>query len=75
MFSQITIPMSTIVPIAMAIPERATMLASTPKNFIAMKHIRTAIGSNPLIKMLLRRCITMRITTMIVIRISSLKAL
>ena len=46
MFSQRMMPMSTIVPMAMAMPDRATMLASTPKVFIAMKHISTASGSS-----------------------------
>ncbi len=67
-------PISTIVPIAMAMPERATMFASTPKSFIAMKHISTASGSTAEIKIELRRCMTITITTMIVTRISSTSA-
>ena len=74
MFSQTMMPMSTIVPMAMAMPDSATTLASTPKVFIAMKHIRTASGSNALIRNELRRCITITITTMIVTRISSTSA-
>ena len=47
MFSQSTIPISTMVPIAIAIPESATTLASTPATFIAIKQIKTAKGSSP----------------------------
>ncbi len=75
MFSQITIPISTIVPMAIAIPDRATMLASTPNVFIAMKHINTASGSRPLISTELRRCRTITITTTMVTNISSVRAL
>ena len=39
------IPISTIVPIAIAMPDKATMFASTPKVFMAMKHINTASGN------------------------------
>jgi len=63
MFSQRTMPMSTIVPMAMAMPDRATMFASTPKCLIAMKHIRMANGSMPPISTLLRMCNTITITT------------
>ncbi len=70
-FSQITMPISTMVPMAMAIPERATMLASTPKSFMAMKHISTASGKSPEMRMELRRCATIKSTTMMVTRISS----
>ena len=44
MFSETMIPISTIVPIAIAMPDSATTLASTPAYFIAMKHISTASG-------------------------------
>ena len=74
MFSQTMIPISTIVPMAMAMPDSATMFASTPNSFIAMKHIRTASGSTAEIKIELRRCMTITITTMIVTRISSTSA-
>ena len=66
--------MSTIVPMAMAMPDRATMLASTPNVFMAMKHISTASGSSALISNELRRCITITRITMIVTRISSISA-
>ena len=58
MFSQMITPMSTIAPIAIAMPDSATMLAATPNVFIAMKHIRTASGSRALMSSELRRCIT-----------------
>ena len=74
MFSQRMMPMSTIVPMAMAMPERATMLASTPNVFMAMKHINTASGNSALISSELRRCITETRITMIVTRISSTSA-
>ncbi len=66
--------MSTIVPIAMAIPDRATMLASTWNTRIAIKHISTASGSRALIRIELRKCITMTRITMTVTRISSTSA-
>ena len=71
MFSEITMPTSTMVPIAMAIPERATMLASTRKVFIATKVIPMARGSSPAISSELRRWRTRTATTTIVTRISS----
>ncbi len=74
MFSHNMIPISTMVPIAIAIPDNATMFASTPNAFIAMKHIRTASGSNALIKIELRMCRTITKITMIVTRISSVSA-
>ena len=40
MFSVITMPTSIMVPITIAIPASATILASTPKYFIAIRHIR-----------------------------------
>ena len=44
-FSVKTTPTSTITPMDMAIPDRATMLASTPNCLIAMKAISTPTGS------------------------------
>ena len=55
MFSQTTIPMSTMVPMAMAIPERATTLAPISSHFMAPKHIKTAKGRSPEIRIELRR--------------------
>jgi hypothetical protein len=74
MFSQIIMPISTIVPIAIAIPDSATMLASMPKVFIAMKHIRIARGRSAPIRIELFRCRTRTITTMTVTRTSSVSA-
>ena len=48
--------MSTIVPIAIAIPASDMMLASTPNTFMAMNDISTAIGSVMAITMLARTC-------------------
>ena len=47
MFSVKMIPTSTITPMAIAIPDNATILASTPVSFIIMNVISTATGSNP----------------------------
>jgi hypothetical protein len=47
MFSTKTMPMSTMVPMAMAMPPRAMMLASTPVAFIAPKVPSTPRGSSP----------------------------
>ena len=47
MFSTRITPMSTMVPMAMAMPDRATMLASIPNTFMATKTISTASGSRP----------------------------
>ena len=71
MFSVRIIPISTIVPIAIAMPDNATMFASTPNVFMAMKHIKTASGSSALIRNELRRWTTITRITMIVTRISS----
>ena len=71
MFSHTTMPISTIVPMAMAMPDSATMLACTPNSFMPTKHNRTVRGSMPLTNALLRRCITITSTTMIVTSISS----
>ena len=69
MLSQMMMPMSTMVPMAMAMPDRATILASTPKRFMAMKHIITAMGSSAEMRTELRRCMTSTRTTMTVTRI------
>jgi hypothetical protein len=45
MFSVNTIPMSTIVPIAIAMPARAITFASTPVAFMVANAARTASGS------------------------------
>ena len=63
-----------MVPIAIAIPDSATILASTPKTFIAIKQISIARGSSALINTELLRCNTRTITTIIVTSISSVRA-
>ncbi len=63
MLSQTTMPMSDSVPMAMAMPDSDTMLASTPNSFIATKQPSTASGITELISRLLRRCITMSTMT------------
>ena len=73
-FSQIITPISTMVPMAMAMPESATMLADTPKSFIAIKHMSTATGSNALMRIELLRCMTIISTTIMVMNISSVSA-
>ncbi len=62
-------PMSTIVPMAMAMPDNATTFASTPENRMQMKEKRTARGSTPEINAALRRWSTIKMTTMMVTRI------
>ena len=74
MFSQMTMPMSTMVPMAMAMPDRATMLASTPKTFMAIKHISTANGSMAPIRTLPRRLPTISTTTRTVMSTSFRRA-
>ena len=66
--------MSTMVPMAIAIPERATTLASTWEIFMAMKQISTARGRRPEIRNELRRWRTITSTTIMVMRISSASA-
>jgi len=56
MFSETMIPMSTIVPIAIAIPASDMMLAPTPTKCIAMNDISTAAGRQIATTMLLRIC-------------------
>ncbi len=74
MFSHSTMPMSDMVPTAMAMPDRETMLASMPKNFIAPNPMRTARGISEETRMPVRRLVSMRTMTMIVIRTSWLIA-
>jgi hypothetical protein len=59
---------------AMAIPESATMLASTPKLFMVIKQMSTARGSKPEMRRELLRCSTITITTMMVTSTSSINA-
>ena len=73
-FSDRITPTSTIVPMAMAIPDSATMFASTLKSFIAIKTINTATGNNPEINIEARKLKTMIMITKMVIRISKLRA-
>ena len=74
-FSVIIIPISTIVPIAIAIPASDMMLASTPNVFIAMNAISTATGSVVATTRLARTCNRNRTITAIVIAISCQSAL
>ncbi len=73
-FSERMTPTSTMVPMAMAIPERATILASTPKSFMLIKTISTATGSNPDIRMEARRLNTITTITRMVTKISRVRA-
>ena len=70
MFSVNTMPMSTIVPIAIAIPPSAMMFASTPVSFIATSASSTPRGSTALITSELRMLRSITRTTSTVIRIS-----
>ncbi len=74
MFSVNTMPTSTITPIAMAIPERATMLASTPNWRITIKVISTPTGSRLEIMIEARMFITSTNTTRILMSISCSRA-
>ena len=67
--------MSTIVPMAMAMPDSETMLASTPNSFIAMNEISTASGITALISSDSPSCDAMIMTTIVVMRICSYSAL
>ena len=67
-------PTSTIVPIAIAIPESATILASMLNSFMATKTIKTATGNNPEIKMEALKLKTIIIITKMVINISNVNA-
>ena len=69
MFSVKMMPMSTIVPIAIAMPDKATMFASMPNAFMRMKQASTATGNKPLMSSDERTFITMTTTTMMVIKI------
>ncbi len=68
-FSERIIPRSTMVPMAMAIPERATILASTPKYRMAINTISTDMGNRPDIKNEALRLMTMTIMTRMVMMI------
>ena len=74
MFSDRITPTSTIVPMAIAIPDKATILASTLNSFIEIKTIKTAMGSKPEISREALRLKTITIMTNMVIRISKVKA-
>ena len=64
------IPMSTITPIAIAIPDNATIFASTPKNLISMKVISTPAGKRPAMITDALRLRTRTIITIMLMRIS-----
>ena len=70
MFSVNTIPTSTITPMAMAIPERATILASTPNCRMVIKVISTPMGNRLEINRDARKLSTRMITTIMLMRIS-----
>ena len=74
MFSDKIIPKSTIVPMAIAIPESATIFASTANNFIAIKTMRTATGNKPETTIDILRLRSITRTTKIAINISKYKA-
>ena len=62
-------PISTTVPMAMAIPDKATIFASTAPNFIAIKVNKTDTGSINEISKAIRRRRKMSNTMAIVIKI------
>ena len=70
MLSTNTTPTSTITPMAMAIPDRATMFASIPVYRININVASTAMGSMLAITTDARRLSTSTIITMIQISIS-----
>ena len=74
MFSERMTPTSTMVPMAMAIPDKATILASTLKKNMAIKTMSTATGSKPAISKEALRLKTMTTMTKMVIKISKLRA-
>ena len=69
-FSMKTTPTSTITPMAMAIPDKATIFASTPQSFITMNVQSTARGSIVAMTTEARRLSTRMSTTMIQMRTS-----
>ena len=73
-FSDRITPTSTIVPIAMAIPDKATMFASTLNSFIEIKTINTATGNSPEISTEALKLNTIIIITKMVIKISNVSA-
>ena len=73
-FSDRMTPTSTIVPMAIAIPDNATILASIPNAFMAINTINTASGNNPEIKIEALRLNTIMMITSMVIKISRASA-
>ena len=73
-FSESMTPTSTIVPIAIAIPDNATILASTLKSFIAINTIKTATGNKLEIKIEALKLKTIIKITKMVIKISKINA-
>ena len=73
-FSVTTIPISTMVPMAMAIPDNATIFASTLKSFIPIKTTKTVKGNILEISNDDRKCMTINKITIMVIKISSRNA-
>jgi hypothetical protein len=73
-FSERITPTSTIVPMAIAIPERATILASTLNSFMLINTIKTATGNNPEISIEALKLNTIIIITNMVISISRVSA-
>ena len=74
MFSETMMPISTIVPIAMAMPASDMMFAPTPTKCIAMNDINTAAGRQMATTMLLRMCRRKSRMMMAVMMISSRNA-
>ncbi|MEZ4930188.1 MAG: hypothetical protein R2777_09320 [Chitinophagales bacterium] len=64
-------PLSTIVPTAIAIPERAIYCINAIKYFMAIKHIKTATGNEAATNKEDLKLNSIKITTIIVISISN----
>ena len=75
MLSTKTTPTSATTPIAMAMPDKATILALIPVNFIIIKVANTAMGSKLEIIIDARKLKTNTIMTIITINISCERAL
>ena len=73
-FSQIIMPIATMAPIPITIPDKETIFASIWNTFIPMNVSRTARGSTIEITKELLKCITHNNITIIVTKISSSKA-
>ena len=73
-FSVNTTPTSTITPMAMAMPDKATILASTPNCRMVIKVINTPMGNKLEIRKEARRFNTRTITTRILISSSNVMA-